>query len=109
MVNLQTFATRSTRLIPAAVAMVLAACAVGPNYSEPKVSAPDAFVETDSSLFNHNEVEQAYWNKFNDATLTKLIEDALASNHDLRIASARLRQARALRGDARFDLGPTIG
>ena len=107
--NLKTLVTRSSRLLPAAVAMVLAACAVGPNYSQPKVNPPDAFVETNSSLFDHNEVERAYWSKFNDPTLTKLIEDARTSNHDLRIAGARLRQARALRGESRFDLGPTIG
>ncbi|HEU4654968.1 MAG TPA: efflux transporter outer membrane subunit [Steroidobacteraceae bacterium] len=109
MVNARTLKAGSARLLPAAIAMVLAACAVGPNYSQPKVNAPDAFVETNSSLFNHNEVERAYWTKFNDATLTQLIEDALASNHDLRIASSRLRQARALRGDSRFDLAPTVG
>jgi multidrug efflux system outer membrane protein len=109
MVNTRTLKAGSVRLLPAAIAMVLTACAVGPNYSQPKVSAPNAFVETNSSLFDHNEVERAYWTKFNDPTLTQLIEDALASNHDLRIASSRLRQARALRGDSRFDLAPTVG
>jgi multidrug efflux system outer membrane protein len=109
MANFKSQIKRGARILPIAVAAVLAACAVGPNYSQPQVSAPDHFVETNASLFDHDEVEREYWSKFNDPTLTQLIADARASNHDLRIASARLRQARALRGDSRFDLGPTIG
>ena len=37
-----------------------------------------------------------------------MIERALAANHDIRIATARLREARALRGEARLDLAPTV-
>ncbi|NJO12698.1 MAG: hypothetical protein HC872_03625, partial [Gammaproteobacteria bacterium] len=44
-----------------------------------------------------------FWTVFGDAVLDGLIADALQSNHDLRIAAARLREARALRRDAGFD------
>ncbi len=40
--------------------------------------------------------------------LNELIERALTANHDIRIATARLREARALRGEARLDLAPTV-
>src|SRR4029077_9373228 len=49
-----------------------------------------------------------WWRTFNDPRLDSLIERAVKQNYDLRIASARLREARALRGVAGWDFGPTI-
>ena len=94
-------------LVTAAVALVLAACAVGPDYHRPDVPTPDNFVSADAS-FSANDVEQDFWSAFDDAQLNDLIERALAANHDVRIAAARLREARALRGEARLDLAPTV-
>ena len=42
------------------------------------------------------------------ATLDQLVTDALASNHDLRIALARFKEARAARGETRLDLLPQV-
>ena len=39
-----------------------------------------------------------WWKSFNDAELDSLVERALRSNPDLRIAEARVREARAQRG-----------
>ncbi len=91
-----------------AIAATLSACAVGPDYHRPDMSAPDAFVGTEGAQFNGAEVEREFWTAFNDVQLNRLIEEALSANHDVRIATARLREARALRGEARFDLAPTI-
>lgn len=91
-----------------AIAAALAACAVGPDYHRPDISAADTFVGTDGAQFNNSEVEREFWTAFNDAQLNRLIEEALNANHDVRIATARLREARALRGEARLDLAPTI-
>jgi multidrug efflux system outer membrane protein len=94
-------------LLTAAVALVLAACAVGPDYHRPDVPTPDNFVAADSR-FSATDVEQDFWKAFDDAQLNDLIERSLAANHDVRIAAARLREARALRGEARLDLAPTV-
>jgi multidrug efflux system outer membrane protein len=50
----------------------------------------------------------AWWQTFNDATLSDLIGKALAANHDVRSAQSRLRQARASRRLAGKDLLPSV-
>jgi multidrug efflux system outer membrane protein len=50
----------------------------------------------------------AWWKVFHDPRLDSLIERALVGSHDLRIATARLREARAQRSAAFWDLGPTV-
>jgi multidrug efflux system outer membrane protein len=89
-------------------AAVLSACAVGPDYRTPETKAPDEFIATERAQFSSSEVERDFWKSFNDVQLNQLVERALASNHDIRIAVARLREARALRGEARLDFAPTV-
>lgn len=87
---------------------ILAACAVGPDYHEPQAPAPDEFIGVENAKFTTAEVERDFWKSFNDPLLDQLVEQALDSNHDIRIAMTRLREARALRGEARLDLAPTV-
>ncbi|MDY6945286.1 MAG: efflux transporter outer membrane subunit [Pseudomonadota bacterium] len=91
-----------------AVSAVLAACAVGPDYRQPQTPAPDQFVSTDTTQFSAADVEGDFWKSFNDEQLNGLIEQALSANHDIRIATASLREARAIRGEARLDFAPTV-
>jgi outer membrane protein, multidrug efflux system len=49
-----------------------------------------------------------WWTTFNDPTLTSLVDRAVSSNLDLKLAEARIRQARAARGVAAAGLGPTL-
>jgi multidrug efflux system outer membrane protein len=95
-------------LLAASVLMVLAACAVGPDYRRPEVATSDQFVETNAAQFSAADVEGDFWTSFNDPLLTELIEQSLKANHDLRIALSRLSEARALRGETRLDFAPTI-
>lgn len=90
-----------------AVSAVLAACAVGPDYRQPEMSAPDQFVSTEAT-FSPADVESDFWKSFNDEQLNTLIEQALTANHDIRIAIATLQEARAIRGEARLDFAPTV-
>jgi multidrug efflux system outer membrane protein len=90
------------------ISVILAACAVGPDYARPSLPVQDEFVGADQASFVRAEVEREFWKAFNDPQLDALIEAALVANHDIRIATARLREARALRGEARLDLLPTI-
>jgi multidrug efflux system outer membrane protein len=95
--------------LAAVVATILAGCAVGPDYREPAVPVPRQFVSAESTRYTTESGDLArFWTRFDDATLTRLVGDSLSANHDLRIALARLNEARALRGAARLDLGPTI-
>ena len=90
------------------LAATLAACAVGPDYRPPQTNAPDEFIAAERVQFTSADVEREFWKSFNDPQLNDLIENALAANHDIRIAVARLREARALRGEARLDFAPTV-
>jgi multidrug efflux system outer membrane protein len=96
------------KLVVLMTTMLLAACAVGPDYRRPEVATPDQFVGVDGTQFSTADVEREFWRAFNDEQLNEIIERALTANHDIRIATARLREARALRGEARLDLAPTV-
>src|SRR6185369_10641000 len=50
-----------------------------------------------------------WWEVFGDPALRTLIQEALASNYDLRIAAERVQQARAQSMIARAAFFPTIG
>jgi NodT family efflux transporter outer membrane factor (OMF) lipoprotein len=102
-----------TRLIPL-VALVLAACTVGPDYH----GAPDiasnsvksgAFVRTPTQGMLTAHAPAQWWLALNDPQLNKLVDAALANNLDLKIAQARLRQSRSqLRGQRANEL-PKVG
>lgn len=88
--------------------LALAGCAVGPNYEPPVVRAPDKFDRVDPSEYRTDEPVAEFWHQFNDPLLDRLVADALAANHDLRIAAARMETARALARQARHDFYPTV-
>jgi outer membrane protein, multidrug efflux system len=86
----------------------LAACAVGPSYKQPDTPVPGEFVGADSTTFRDQPLVAQFWTVFDDQALTSLIQDALNANHDLRLAAARLNEARALRLGAASDFLPVI-
>jgi multidrug efflux system outer membrane protein len=86
----------------------LTSCAVGPDYKEPNVPVAEKFEGTTLTTYSQEESISRFWEQFNDSTLNTLVNEALAANHDLRIALSRFYEARAARGESRFDLGPTI-
>jgi len=59
-------------------------------------------------VYSTDEAQSQFWTQFGDDTLDHLVDDALAANHDLRIALGRLVEARAARRESLFDLAPTV-
>lgn len=49
-----------------------------------------------------------FWTSVGDSVLSRLTAEALVANPDVRIASARVQRARAIRRDAAFALAPTV-
>src|SRR6266566_8458445 len=49
-----------------------------------------------------------WWTKFNDPQLDSLVTRALAANHELAIARARVQEARAMERIAKSGLYPTV-
>ena len=93
-----------------AAALLIGACAVGPDYREPKLTLDASFVNASAAAVSPASADiAAFWRGFGDAELTALIERALDANGDVRIAQARLRESRAILQGARAELLPSIG
>jgi outer membrane protein, multidrug efflux system len=103
---------RGARLVApvvlSALAAALAGCAVGPNYVKPDTPVAAKFAGADGGPYSSEDAQAKFWTQFGDETLDRLVDEALASNHDLRIALGRLVEARAVRRQAQFDLAPTV-
>ena len=91
------------------VAASVLGCTVGPNYRRPAVTTPAAFRADGSPTPDVASLADSKWFEvFDDARLQELIRSALAQNHDLREAAARVEAARANLGITRADQFPTI-
>jgi multidrug efflux system outer membrane protein len=93
----------------------LVGCAVGPDYHPPKTQVPstwdgqNAVTPDQPSKTAATPVELVeWWNAFKDPALSSLVEMAVRANLDLRLAEARIRQARAARGVAGAPLWPEV-
>jgi hypothetical protein len=92
-----------------ATTSLLAACAVGPDYKAPKTAAVAAapFVGAANPAFTRDAVQDRWWTLYNDPVLTRMVEDALAANTDIRVAAARVERARAMLRNAKAARLPT--
>lgn len=92
--------------------LLLAGCKVGPDPHPPRTSLPAAFdhaLTASPSDTNATPSSLAdWWTAFGDDRLSDLVATAMASNLDVRIAWARVREARAQAGVTRATLGPEI-
>ena len=81
--------------LPLVAALALSACA-GMNETQPQATllkAPALGLSADPSTVVS--LQDAWWREFGDAQLDRLIDRALASNPNLKIAQARLARAQA--------------
>jgi NodT family efflux transporter outer membrane factor (OMF) lipoprotein len=86
-----------------------AGCVVGPSYHPLPANAPATWsLPVSDGLTDKASSPSAWWLSFNDAELDSLVERAIQSNLDLRVAEARVRQARAVRGGSAADLMPAV-
>ena len=96
------------RFFIAVLALALAGCEVGPDYQKPVTTVPPRWISDESqSQSAKAEIDQQWWENFNDPVLTRLIAKAAAGNFDLKIAEARIAQARAGVSSATAALLPT--
>ncbi|MGD0542141.1 MAG: efflux transporter outer membrane subunit [Tepidisphaeraceae bacterium] len=84
-------------------------CTVGPDYHRPPSNPPTQWSETLSGgETNKSPSIATWWKSFNDPELDSLVARAVHSNLDLRIAEARVREARAQRGIVDADFWPSV-
>jgi multidrug efflux system outer membrane protein len=89
------------------VSVLAAGCMVGPNFARPEVEqAPRFKSQADGEM--GPPVPAEWWQLYRDPELDRLIATAQASNQNIRIAVARVDEARALARVAGSYLFPTI-
>ncbi|MFO1461096.1 MAG: efflux transporter outer membrane subunit [Verrucomicrobiota bacterium] len=89
-------------------ALLLAGCALGPNYKRPEVADPKSFRFGPPPTTN-SFGDPGWWQVFQDPVLAGLIGTAITNNYDLKRAIARVEQARNLAVAAKAPLYPQVG
>ncbi len=100
-----------TLLAATATALLLSACAVGPDYVRPATVAPAAFKEMKdwkTATPQDQELHGKWWEIYQDPQLNALVEQVNISNQNLAQAEAQYRQAKALVESARSSYFPTV-
>jgi NodT family efflux transporter outer membrane factor (OMF) lipoprotein len=110
----RTLAPRAlTIAVAAALASLLAACAVGPDYKRPAAEIPASYKEAASGWKVAQPADQQdrgdWWTIYADPQLNALEERLNTANQTVAQFAAAYRQARALVGEARAAYFPTIG
>ena len=91
------------------LAVLSAGCSVGPDYRRPDFAVPANWRESQQGGLAAGSAELTrWWTAFNDPLLNSLVERAVQSNLDLRIAEERLREARAARVVTAAGEWPTV-
>ena len=90
--------------------VMLAGCAVGPDFKPPEAPVPAGWAGPAPlpAVTPQEKDLTRWWTVFDDTLLASLIQQAVESNLDLKLAEARVRQARAARGIAESFLAPTV-
>jgi outer membrane protein, multidrug efflux system len=88
-------------------ATIVGGCAIGPDYKRPSVAEPGTF-RGQAAAEAASLADAPWWEVFQDPILKYLIQQALRGNYDVRIAVARVQEARANFRVARSDLYPSL-
>ncbi len=96
----------------ALVALLLAACAAGPDYVRPAFTPPPAYKEGGPWKAAEPQAADAsrpWWERYGDAQLSELVAQANQASLNIRVAEAQYRQARAAVQLARSGFFPSVG
>jgi multidrug efflux system outer membrane protein len=84
-------------------------CTVGPDYKRPETTVPASFRAAQMTPQEATSLaDLPWWSAFNDPALQALIGEAVRNNYDVKIAAARIEQARAELGVARSQALPQL-
>ncbi|MEG3192481.1 efflux transporter outer membrane subunit [Lysobacter sp. D1-1-M9] len=106
------------RMLVSVLALSLAACTAGPEFVRPTPAVPAQFAQAatledsapglGAAADAVSAPDTEFWRGFDDPLLTRLVEEALLSNHDLRMALTRIDRANALLRGARLERLPSV-
>ena len=89
---------------------LVSGCVQGPDYVKPAVAVPSEYRFSGNSVQEASlPVEGSWWAGFGDSNLDVLVQEALASNRDLRIATARVDEFAAILMGTRSQGLPQVG
>src|ERR1700730_154814 len=89
--------------------LLLAGCAVGPNYKRPQVAVPRQWTVTAARVTTATPIEKDdWWSSFQDPELNSLVERSANQNLDLKLALERVQEARAARGIEKSGFFPSV-
>jgi outer membrane protein, multidrug efflux system len=94
-------------------AALLGGCAVGPNYHRPSLDVPAAYRDVDPSGTRAagdaaSLGDSGWWDVYSDPDLQKLLATAIKNNYDVKVAAARIDEARAELGSTRLNYLPQV-
>ncbi len=102
--------TISRMAVAVMIAGVLPGCLLGPNYKRPGMTLPEKWSHDLAANPAQTPAQLSqWWQAFGDSTLDGLMSRALESNFDLRMATARIREARANYRISAAGLWPQLG
>jgi NodT family efflux transporter outer membrane factor (OMF) lipoprotein len=101
------------RLAPFVLPLLAAGCTVGPDYAGPPTAGTvavqrGAFVRADQAATTPAPGVARWWDTLGDATLSRLVDEALANSPNIDAAQARIREARAKLDQGRANLLPNV-
>jgi multidrug efflux system outer membrane protein len=93
------------------IVLLLSSCLVGKRYSRPEMAVPEKYISSDSAVATAADtvLNLQWFELFGDTVLNSLIQQALDTNTNLRIAALRVQQSRSLYLNSKADLWPSIG
>lgn len=96
-----------------AAALLAAGCAVGPDYHRPPLEVPTEYRGVDASPSaaadkSTSMGDSGWWEIYPEPALQSLLATALKNNYDVKIAVARIDEARAQLGATRLNYLPQV-
>jgi len=95
------------RILLCIAGVLVASCAMGPDYFRPGVNAPAAFRFEPKEVAETADTE--WWKGFGDPVLDALIAEALANNLNVKVAVGSVEQAAGVFTQTRSQLFPQVG
>lgn len=80
-------------------------CMVGPNFQKPEIAIPESYL---GEAIIVDSINLRWWEIFDDEILDTMVKTALVYNLDVKMAAARIEQARAYWGMTKADIWPSI-
>ncbi|MCL6741302.1 efflux transporter outer membrane subunit [Sphingomonas sp. RB56-2] len=87
----------------------LGACVQGPDYAKPTVAVPETYRFNNQSSQDLPATDSIWWHQFGDSHLDALVQESLANNRNLMIATGRVDEFAAILAGVRSQGQPQIG